>query len=134
MISGDQMLNEPFLITIKDKEYKVEGFTGKIQSAFARFMQKHDLNVLKASKEVIGEEDYFGLLARHLQEVKAGKLDFASVRFCEFVNDDDNLSVLLWYCLTVHQGIMLDDVKEWVRTEPKEAADLFNRLYAEKKD
>lgn len=128
------MLDAPELVKIGDKEYKVEGFTQKIQDSFEKYMQYHLLSILKESKEAAGE-DYLPLLGRHFQDVKLGKMSFGSEVFFNFIrHSDEHFSELLWYCFSAQDvTVAKRTIEGWVKENGGEAVDLFNRLCESKK-
>lgn len=129
------MLEEPILVTIDSKEYKVEGFTGKLQGEFEKYMQHQMLIDLKSQRELIGENDYLALLERHLKRCKAGYMIFFSDDFFDFIGRQEEFNELLWRCLRVHTPT-IDPmmVLKWVKEQPEEARELFRRLAETKKD
>jgi len=121
------MLNEPETITIKDINYKLEGFTLEIQQLFERFMEGKFLKLIKDNKDKLAE-DYLPMLEKHFFDVKHGKYKFNSDNFYLFINADENLLELLHWCVCKHQPILKQDLKEWIESNVELAIKLFERL------
>ncbi len=128
------MLDEPILFKIKDKEYKVEGFTGEIQSAFERYFEFHALNYIKEAKSILGDE-YQNILNKYIFDRKAGVYKFSESKFFEFLNmkEEAHFAQLMWWCLNKHQPISLQEVKDLLKENEQEFVELFNLLIITKK-
>ncbi len=121
------MLDEPEIVKIKDKDYKVEGFTLLVQQAYQKFMQSKFLELIKSNKHELAE-DYLPLLQKHFFDVKCGNYDFGSPNFYIFVNQEDNFLELIYWCFTKYQDISKEELKNWIKEEPELAVALFERL------
>lgn len=121
------MLSEPEIIKIKDKEYKVEGFTLVVQESFERMMEHDFLKLIRDNKEIL-QDDYLPMLQKHFIDVKNGLYKFCSANFYLFIQNEDNLIELLHWCFSKHQMIDKKELKEWMIEEPELAVNLFERL------
>lgn len=128
------MLDAPETVTIEGQEYKVQGFTQEIQSAFERYMHRHLLKELQDSKELLGV-DYLPMLEQHVRKQKRGHLNFGSESFLEFIGENEHFVQLMWFVLAdLQRTLPVAVVKKWITEHWDDAADLFNRLYSTKKN
>lgn len=131
------MLEEPRIIKIGDQEFKVEGLTQVIQSAFEKYMQHHLLQQLKKSRDMIGDSDYFELLSKHITDIHSGRMSFdlhPDSIFSRFMNDVNHFAELLWYMLSAHQPIAKEVVTKWITEQPDEAVEMFKVACLSKKN
>lgn len=128
------MLEAPDSITIDEKDYKYEGFTLEVQSAFEKYMHAYLIKELQSSREALGE-DYLPLLEQHVRKQKRGWLNFGSTAFLDFCQETDHFVQLLWFVLAKLQPIMAKEVVvKWVTEHSEEAVEFFHKLYSTKKN
>lgn len=120
------MLQEPILVTIKGTQFKCEGFTHKVKSAFEQYMHHQMFQALKAQRNLL--DDYSDHVLKLSMSVSNGLASFGSDLFYTFIKGDGPFVVLLHMCLSVHQPISQEAVKEWVDECGDEAFELFKKL------
>ncbi len=127
-------MEEPLIYKIKDVEFKVTGFTQKVQEQFAKFMQWSFLNLIKANRDNLGD-DYLSLIQKHILDIKLGYMDFGSDLYYEFIKHNDHFGHLMQLCLSnEHQKITVKEVIEWVKNNEEDSVELYNMLMESKKN
>ncbi len=123
------MLEEPFVVRIKDKDYRVIGFVQIIKDYYRNYMIRTKLALIKSLENEIARPDYLDMLEKHFADRKHN-IQFGSDYWFDFVfSDIDHLVELLYYCFAKnHPNIDPNIIKEWAIDFPGEVTELWKFL------
>lgn len=111
-------------IKINNENYKCEELTQEVQNAFKKYIENEELKVISKARN-LDDTLYRDMMRDYLFRVNYDAYALDSDLTAPYLQLDEHLAELFWYCLSKHRPMDKSDVLKMMKEDPNAFRELW---------